>query len=343
MYPPKTFQVILRELFDNDNFIISCYQLIKLTKGTVVALRPDTKLKKIPALSFRHMRHFITLAETLSFRHAADALGITSSALSQSIAEAERLLEVRLFDRQGRQVQLSAAGIAALPMVTHLINNVHNTIADIAKATQKRATLVHIGLVPSMASRLMKNLEPLQQKHPNISFQFYDMPSEEIVPSVEIGKIDLGIGVAHAAIGKKLETALLTRDRIVALIRKDDELAGHTLTWAAVSKRDICHFVQGNVEALAGGSPMSKEVLLHARYQVCFTETLFALVRSGFCIGVIPENTARELVTDELLAVPITAPLIDREMALIRKCGLARTEAVMTCYNFLKNLNLGLA
>lgn len=302
----------------------------------MVTVRSYAKLEKVPALSLRHMRHFMVLAETLSFRQAADTLGITSSALSQSIAEAERLLGARLFDRQGRQVQLSPAGALALPLVTHLINGVHNTLADLAEVTREAAATVHIGLVPSMADQLMKSLELFRRKHPKIAFQFYDMPADEIVPAVESGEVDLGIGVAHAAVGYDLDTAFLTRDRVAALLRKDDPLAGRPVTWASIANREICHFVQGDVSALAGGSLTSKKVLLRARYQVRFTETLFALVRAGFCVGVIPENTALSLKSDELLVTPIDEPSVDRDLVVIRKRGFSRTEAVKACYGFLE-------
>ena len=52
----------------------------------------------------------ILLAEELNFSRAALRLGIHQSALSRHIAELEGLLDVLLFERDHRKVELTAAG-----------------------------------------------------------------------------------------------------------------------------------------------------------------------------------------------------------------------------------------
>lgn len=56
------------------------------------------------------LKIFLTLAEEHSFTKAAAALGITQPAVSQSIADLEKNLGTRLFDRQRGEISLSPAG-----------------------------------------------------------------------------------------------------------------------------------------------------------------------------------------------------------------------------------------
>lgn len=57
-----------------------------------------------------HLRTFVAIAETLSFARAAERLGVTPSALSQTIRSLEAQLGVRLLNRTTRSVSLTEAG-----------------------------------------------------------------------------------------------------------------------------------------------------------------------------------------------------------------------------------------
>ena len=70
---------------------------------------------------WRQWRQFAVLAEELHFGRAAARLHMTQPALTQAMASLEGVLGVRLFDRNRRQVALSAAGTALLPEVRELL------------------------------------------------------------------------------------------------------------------------------------------------------------------------------------------------------------------------------
>ena len=55
------------------------------------------------------------IAEAQTMRAAAKRLGVTQSALSHRLAEAERRLGGALFEREGRRLRLAAPGLAIDP------------------------------------------------------------------------------------------------------------------------------------------------------------------------------------------------------------------------------------
>src|SRR6185503_13845313 len=61
-------------------------------------------------LSLQQLRGFVAVAEELHYGRAAQRLNMTQPPLTRQIQVPERSLEVRLFDRTGRGVRLTAAG-----------------------------------------------------------------------------------------------------------------------------------------------------------------------------------------------------------------------------------------
>jgi DNA-binding transcriptional LysR family regulator len=66
--------------------------------------------------TLRQFEVFLAVAKAGSFRAAAEAMHLSQPALSQHVAEMERELGTRLFDRLGRKVALTEAGRVLAPI-----------------------------------------------------------------------------------------------------------------------------------------------------------------------------------------------------------------------------------
>src|SRR3954469_19535416 len=74
-----------------------------------------------PLVELRLWRQFVAVAEELHFGRAARRLHMTQPPLTQAIAQLERLIGVRVFERTKRSVQLTAAGEALVPQARELL------------------------------------------------------------------------------------------------------------------------------------------------------------------------------------------------------------------------------
>ncbi|MYR46279.1 LysR family transcriptional regulator [Streptomyces sp. SID5910] len=77
------------------------------------------------------VRSFVRAAELGQLQHAADELGVTQQAVSKRIAALERELEVRLFTRTARGVELTLDGQALLPHARSVVANVDRAVAAV--------------------------------------------------------------------------------------------------------------------------------------------------------------------------------------------------------------------
>ena len=65
----------------------------------------------------RQLRFFVTVAELMNVSRAAEALNISQSALSRQLQALEEEIGLRLFDRVGKRLVLTAEGEEMLPRV----------------------------------------------------------------------------------------------------------------------------------------------------------------------------------------------------------------------------------
>lgn len=72
-------------------------------------------------MTLRHLRVFVTVAETGKMRSAARELFIAQSAVSQTILELERYYDVKLFDRLANRLYITPAGRELLDYAKHIL------------------------------------------------------------------------------------------------------------------------------------------------------------------------------------------------------------------------------
>src|SRR4051794_28224272 len=82
------------------------------------------------------LKIFLAVAQNLSFTRAAELMFLTQSAVRHQIARLEREFKVPLFERTGRSVSLTPAGVALLGRT----QRVFDALADAEEAVRQAAT-----------------------------------------------------------------------------------------------------------------------------------------------------------------------------------------------------------
>src|SRR4029450_3992171 len=98
----------------------SRFSMVALLSRSTIGMAPaccpmhsrttDLCLSGLGKMDLRHLRYFVTVAETGAFSRAATRLRITQPALWRQVRDLERELGVRLFERMGRRVRATGAG-----------------------------------------------------------------------------------------------------------------------------------------------------------------------------------------------------------------------------------------
>jgi len=135
---------------------------------------------------------FVAVAHHLSFTRAADALGVTASAVSLQIRALEEYLARPLFRRNGREVRITAEGLALLPRVEQALGQLEHAIDDLR--TPRSAGPLKVTMLPSFLQQwLLPRLPEFRTRCPEIdlhlhsSAQLVDFVREDFQLAIRFG------------------------------------------------------------------------------------------------------------------------------------------------------------
>jgi DNA-binding transcriptional LysR family regulator len=176
-------------------------------------------------LSLRQLEAFVTVAVYGGFRRAAAALGLAQPVVSRLIGQAEQTLGTRLFDRDTRRVEITAAGRELLPVAQRILRDFDSALSELGEFMQGRSGRVTVAALPSVGAALVPAaVVALRCTHPAVEFTLIEAPAEALLAAVEEGRADLGLSV-RPALHQRLRYQQLLDDPMVLLCRADDPLA----------------------------------------------------------------------------------------------------------------------
>ena len=118
------------------------------------------------------LRVFEAVATNLNFSAAADALNVTPAAVSQQVKTLESYIQVPLFRRNGRRVEITEEGLELLPAVRAGLDKLESAVNSIKH--HGRAGPLHITLLSSFLQNwLLPRIRSFRRKHPEIELRFH--------------------------------------------------------------------------------------------------------------------------------------------------------------------------
>lgn len=146
-------------------------------------------MKKRADLDVRSLRIFEAVASAGSLSIAANALGVTQSAISQAIAQIEQTVGTRVLDRSRRPLKLTPAGLALSRHARQIVDDMDRLIAQVQDADVASRAAVRVGMIDSFAATV----------GPSIVRQMSDSTSELLLWS------GLANGHAQALLARQLD------------------------------------------------------------------------------------------------------------------------------------------
>jgi len=259
-------------------------------------------------IGLRHIRHFVAVAEELHFRRAAEQLGMAQPALSRSIRYLERELDVTLFRRSNRSVEITTAGKVFLKGCRTILNAVDRTVDDARLAHLGQLGSIRIGYTDNAITGLMPRLlKDFQTLHPKVVLKIHhDVTAAQLTKLTEQ---DLDVGFVTGPIGLGgFEQCLIQSERFVCVVYETHRLARRpTIRLKELAEEDFVHGLPAYWEhfysyliPLCRRSGFAPRIIQEAFN----TASIMGLVASGMGITVLTENI-RNSIGPGLVVIPI--------------------------------------
>jgi len=280
------------------------------------------------------LQAFVEVADHQSFSEAAETLYLTQPAVSKRVAQLERELGARLFDRIGRRISLTNAGSELLPRARRLINDARDLkrlVSDLSGEVRGRlvmGTSHHIGL-----HRLPPALKRYTEQFPKVELDIRFMDSEAACRAVETGDLELAIVTLPPEQPPNLHLQTVWDDPLAFMVGLDHPLANRTkvkltelLTYPAVLPGTTT-YTRGILEQAVRGAGIELNVAMATNY----LETLHMLVATGLGWSLLPAT----VLNDEVRELKVEGMQLSRQLGAVthqkRSLSNAASEMVRTC------------
>src|SRR5712692_11685375 len=281
-------------------------------------------------LEIRHLRYFLAVAEAGSFSRAADRLGISQPNVSQQMRDLEAALRVALFQRRGKRILLTSAGLIFQEHARAILHQIENFLEELNTEPGQMRGALHLGVVPILNVALMPQLLGMfASGHPGISLNIEEISSTEIETALEEGRMDVGLGflTRHSP---NLRYERLCNDEFALIVAQ-----GHP--WA---KRRVIHLSQLHQKRLLQLPDtfvmrrMSDEICRNHQVrprtvaEINAIETLLRSLAPLRAAALMPKIALRETKGLKLKAIRLQGKKLALEIGLLRLSDSAANSVV---------------
>jgi molybdate transport repressor ModE-like protein len=267
-----------------------------------------------------------------SIAAAAQALGYTASAVSQSIAAMERYLDLQLLERTSRGVTLTPAGMR---LVEHADVILGHLDAAEREARDLRAHDAAVSLTlatfASGADLVVRAAGDLARVRPNAELRIVEADPAYSLPELRSGNVDVALTYENDGLPATppawMEELPLLEEPVLAIVPQGHALAGR----AAIKLTELAgqRFI---AEPAADHRPFTLLACHAAGFEpeVAGYSSDFALttglVARGDAVALLPRMAVRE--RDGVVALPLADPTLSRRVLAATRVGTARVPGV---------------
>ena len=288
-------------------------------------------------MNLREMSYLVAVADLRNFTKAAEHCHVSQPTLSAQIKKMEALLDVKIFERDNKQVMITEEGKDIIQSAEKILQEVAR-IEEIAEhARNPFSGKFRLGAFPTLATYIFPDMVPkIKELMPELHLILIEEKTAELLERLHKGEIDAAL-LALPVLGESLEIKALFDDNFFLAVSPTHPLAntaeidvdalaayrlllleeGHCLRDHAL---EVCH--QHNIGE-------------EQNFRATSLETLRQMVKAGTGITMMPEVAVNHGETD-IQYIPFSKPEPFRTIAIVYRKTSTKKEIVKHIENILK-------
>lgn len=253
-------------------------------------------------IELRHLRYFVTVAETGHITRAAARLGIQQPPLSQQIQALEQMVGVPLLRRLPRGVELTEAGRVFLTEARAALAQVDHAVEAAQRTARGEQGQLAVGFTSSAAFHpfIPAVVRAFRQQSPNVDLMLEESSTRELIGALQAGQLDIAfIRVPSGNTDDLTIEALLNEPMLAALPAQHPLLRGgrrKTLALADLANETFILYrrptgpgLYDSIIAACRAQGFSPDIGQEAPRML----STLSLVAAGLGVSIVPESMRR--------------------------------------------------
>jgi DNA-binding transcriptional LysR family regulator len=280
-----------------------------------------------------NLKAFISVARRRSFSLASDDLFITQPAVSKRVASLEAQIGAALFDRIGKNIQLTQAGKILLPRAEQIVRQLEEArqvIADLSgdvRGELKVATSHHLGL-----HKLPPVLRAFASAYPHVNLKFEFLDSEVALERVQRGLCELAVVTLAPEPVEQLEFEVLWQDNLRFVTSLNSELPSNTNMITLSESPAILPDLSTYTGRLVKRCFDQRHLPISINMTTNYLETIKMMVSVGLGWSVLPES----MLDDSIRPLRLGGVALTRDLGVARHHKRQLSNAAEAFYDVLR-------
>jgi DNA-binding transcriptional LysR family regulator len=271
-------------------------------------------------IEFRHLRAFVAVAEELNFSRAAERLHMAQPPLTRSIRHLEKELDVKLFHRNTRHIELTEAGRVYLEEVRQILLLMREAASIAQLANRGEVGQLVVGFEGSSAYDIVPlSVKAFREKFPGIKLLVREMVSGSQMQALCEGEIGIGFVVLPLPENRHLRVECIFQEPLIVALPQLHSLATRSNlnladlrheTFIVCPRHDQCGLYDHVISVChqAGFSPLLTQ-------ETSEVQSILGFVGANLGISLLPAS-ARKLKRSDVIYRALHPPIAELELAI---------------------------
>ncbi len=282
-------------------------------------------------MDFGQVEAFVQVSAHSSFSRAAEVLQLTQPSITARIQSLEREVGEELFERGGRGVRMTDAGLAFLPYAERILRTLVEGRDAIDEVRNVQLGSLQLGSALTVSTYVLPHiLHTFRSQYSGVDVSIRTGRSEQVLSMIQSDEVQ--VGIVRSLSHPDIETIHLYDDEIVLTVNREHPFAASgSATVEDAASEPIVLFDRGSSYfGLIHGFFRQAGVVPNVAMELDSLEATKRMVEEGLGVALVPLVTIeRELETGMLVKIEIVdAPPLKRPISLIYKKHRKRPRTV---------------
>ncbi len=176
-------------------------------------------------MTITQLKYVLAVAEHKNFTKAAERTFVTQPTLSMQIQKLEEELDIQIFDRSKKPIELTSVGNKIVNQARSIVNEAERMQDVVDQEKGFIGGEFHLGIIPTVMPTLLPMfLRNFTRKYPKVQLKIEELTTDEIIAKINDGHLDAAIA-ATPLYHERIKERVLYYEPFVGYIPRSHRLS----------------------------------------------------------------------------------------------------------------------